>query len=48
MTDGQMKSLLSRAVVVIDEHGKVIYTEQVKELSHEPNYAAEIVALKIT
>lgn len=43
--DGPLKGLLSRAVVVIDENGKVLYAEQVKELAHEPNYAAAIAAL---
>lgn len=38
ITDGPLKGLLSRAVVVIDEHGKVIYTEQVPEIAQEPNY----------
>jgi thiol peroxidase len=37
--DGPLTGVLSRAVVIIDETGKVIYTEQVKELSNEPNYA---------
>jgi len=37
--------LLSRSVVVIDESGKVIYTEQVPETTHEPNYEAALKAL---
>lgn len=40
ITDGPLEGVLSRAVVVIDEHGKIIYTEQVKELSNEPDYTA--------
>lgn len=39
IVDGPLTGVLSRAVIVIDETGKVIYTEQVKELSNEPNYA---------
>nr|WP_010130134.1 thiol peroxidase [Microbulbifer agarilyticus] len=35
---GPLTGLLSRAVVVIDETGKVIYTEQVAETADEPNY----------
>ncbi|GAB2521007.1 thiol peroxidase [Microbulbifer agarilyticus] len=35
---GPLAGLLSRAVVVIDEAGKVIYTEQVAETADEPNY----------
>lgn len=44
--DGSRASLLSRAVVIIDENGKVIYTEQVPEIAQEPNYEAAINALK--
>ncbi|MBY6212428.1 thiol peroxidase [Microbulbifer agarilyticus] len=35
---GPLIGLLSRAVVVIDETGKIIYTEQVAETADEPNY----------
>ena len=38
INDGPLKGLLSRAIVVADERGKVIYTEQVHELTDEPNY----------
>jgi len=44
--DGPMAGLFSRAVVVIDERGKVVYTEQVPEISQEPNYEAAKAALK--
>lgn len=37
--------LLSRSVVVIDDSGKVIYTEQVPETVNEPNYEAALKAL---
>lgn len=43
--DGPLEGLLSRAVVVIDEQGKVIYTEQVSEVANEPNYDAALTAL---
>ena len=46
MSTGPLRGLLSRAVVVIDGNGKVIYTEQVKELTHEPDYDAALAALK--
>lgn len=46
ITDGPLTGLLSRAVIIIDEEGKIIYSEQVKELSDEPNYQAIIAALK--
>ena len=44
--NGPMKGLLSRAVVVIDEEGRVTYTEQVPEIAQEPNYEAALEALK--
>ncbi|MBL1458878.1 MULTISPECIES: thiol peroxidase [unclassified Methylophaga] len=42
---GPLKGLLSRAVVVIDENGKVIYTQQVAETADEPDYDAALNAL---
>jgi thiol peroxidase len=44
--DGPLTGLLSRAVVVIDEQGKVLYTQQVKEVADEPDYAAMMSVLK--
>ncbi|WP_226065136.1 thiol peroxidase [Kaistella polysaccharea] len=46
MEDSPMQGLLSRAVIVTDEAGKVIYTEQVPEIAQEPNYEAALNALK--
>lgn len=40
MTSSQRRGLLARGVVVIDEEGKVVYTELVPELTQEPNYQA--------
>ena len=45
MTSGPLKGILSRAVVVIDENGKVIHTEQVPELVDEPNYESALAVL---
>ena len=45
ITDGSFQGLHSRAVVVIDEKGEVIYTEQVAEIGHEPNYDAALAVL---
>lgn len=42
---GPLAGLLSRAVVVIDEQGKVIHTEQVGETADEPNYDAALAVL---
>jgi thiol peroxidase len=38
LTDGPLKGLMARSVVAIDETGKVLYTELVAEITHEPNY----------
>jgi thiol peroxidase len=45
ITSGPLAGLLSRAVAVIDETGKVIYTEQVPEITQEPNYANALKSL---
>lgn len=46
ITDGPLKGLLARAVIVIDEEGTIIYEELVPEITHEPNYEAALSALK--
>ena len=46
ITTGPVAGLLSRAIVVLDTEGKVIYTEQVPEIAQEPNYEAALAALK--
>ncbi len=43
--DGPLAEIFSRAVVIIDENGKVIYTQQVPEIVDEPNYDAVLEAL---
>ncbi len=43
--DGPLAGVLSRAIVVIDTTGKVIYTEQVPEITQEPDYDAALAAL---
>jgi thiol peroxidase len=44
--DGPLKGLYSRCIIVVDESGKIIHTEQVDEIVNEPNYEAAIAALK--
>ncbi|MFB6318795.1 thiol peroxidase [Saccharicrinis sp. FJH54] len=44
--DSPLVALHSRAVIVADENGKVLYTEQVPEIVDEPNYEAALGALK--
>ncbi|BBM89492.1 thiol peroxidase [Spirochaetota bacterium] len=43
--DGPLQGLCSRAIVVLDANNKIIYTEQVKEISEEPNYDQAFQAL---
>ncbi len=42
--DGPLAGLLSRAVVVVDPSGRIVYTEQVPEIGQEPNYDAALAA----
>jgi thiol peroxidase len=42
ITDGPLEGLLSRAVVVINAAGNVVYTEQVPEIAQEPDYDAAL------
>lgn len=46
LTDGHLKGLLARGVIIVDEKGKIIYTELVDEISDEPDYDAALAALK--
>ncbi|WNG58866.1 thiol peroxidase [Archangium gephyra] len=43
--DGGLAGLYSRAVVVLDENGKILHTEQVPEIGQEPNYDAALAKL---
>lgn len=43
--NGPLAGLHSRAVVVIDEEGKVQYSEQVAEIADEPDYDSALAAL---
>lgn len=45
ITTGPMAHLLSRAVIVADANGKVLYSEQVPEITQEPDYTAALAAL---
>lgn len=41
-----LQGLLARAVVVVDESGKVIHSQLVDEITEEPDYEAAIAAVK--
>ena len=45
IADGPIRGLNSRAIVIIDENGKVVHTEQVAEIAQEPDYDAALTKL---
>lgn len=45
ITDGPLRGITARAVVVIDENNNVSYTELVPEIAQEPDYDAALAAL---
>ena len=45
LQDGPLAGITTRAVVVIDENDKVVYTELVPEITQEPDYAKALAAL---
>ncbi len=46
LASGPLAGLAARAVVVLDEHDKVLHTELVGEIANEPNYDAALAVLK--
>lgn len=42
---GPLEGLHSRAIIVVNEKGEIIYTEQVPEIVDEPNYEKALQAL---
>ena len=44
--DGPFAGLLARCIVIIDETGKIAYTEQVPEIGQEPDYDKALAALQ--
>ena len=44
--DGPLAGITARAVVVLDEHDKVVHAELVPEIKQEPNYDAALAVLK--
>jgi len=43
--DGPLAGITARAVVVLDQNDKVVYTQLVPEIAQEPDYEAAIAAL---
>lgn len=46
ITDNILAGLSARAIVVVDENDKVVYTELVGEIADEPDYDKALAALK--
>lgn len=46
ISDGPLANLHSRAIVVLDQNGIVLYSEQVPEIVDEPNYTAALNSIK--
>ena len=46
IASGPLVGVAARAVIVLDEHDKVLHSELVAEIGDEPNYAAATAALK--
>lgn len=46
ITDGLLSGLQARAVVVVNENGKITHTQLVEKVENEPDYAAALNALK--
>jgi thiol peroxidase len=45
IANGPLAHLHSRAIVIIDENGSVVYTEQVSEIVDEPSYETALKAI---
>lgn len=45
ITDSVLSGLHSRAIIVVDGNGSILYTEQVSEIANEPNYEAALAVL---
>jgi len=46
IADSNIRGLYARSIVVIDENGKVVHSQFVKEMSEEPDYDAALAALQ--
>ncbi len=46
IADSALSGLTARAVLVLDEHDRVLHAELVDDITHEPNYDATFAALQ--
>ena len=45
ISDSALAGLHSRVVIVVDENGTILHTEQVSEIANEPNYESALAVL---
>ena len=45
LVDSFLAGLTARAVIIIDEHDNIVYTQMVDELANEPDYESALAAL---
>jgi thiol peroxidase len=43
--NGAFAGLYARSVIIVDENGKIVYTQQVSEMANEPNYEEVLASL---
>lgn len=46
LADGPLTGLLARAVIILDEQGKIVYTQLVPEITEEPDYEKALESIK--
>ncbi|NBC83504.1 MAG: thiol peroxidase [Bacteroidetes bacterium] len=46
IVDGPARGLVARSLIVINKEGKVVHSQQVQELSEEPDYESALSAIK--
>jgi thiol peroxidase len=46
ITDGSLAGLCSRVVILLDENNKVLYSQQVPDITEEPDYEKALAAVR--
>jgi len=46
ITDGPLKGLCSRVIIVLNDRNEILHSEQVPEITHEPDYSEALRALQ--
>jgi thiol peroxidase len=45
MTDGPLKGLTSRVIIVVNQEGKIVHHEQVSDIVNEPSYETALASI---